>query len=296
KLALDRRSSFHGTHVSGIAAGNAGTCAPVGDDHPPTCGLSGVAPKAFLGNYRVFNVPSPVGHIAESPEIAEAFEQTVKDGMDVINFSGGGPQSEPLNDVLIAATNNVAAAGVVPVIAAGNDRDDYGLGTAGSPGTAPDAISVAAVSNNHVYGPALNVTASDATANVKGIPFVGAAGVEAPTSWSSAQTLVDVGSITGTDGKPVSRLLCGGPSDVNGAGSNLPPGSLKGAIALVSRGTCTFTSKTARAQAAGAVGIVFVDNRPGDANGIPVRLELAGGMIADIDGAVLRYFLCGHGG
>ena len=27
-------ASFHGTHVAGIAAGNAGTCAPAGQDHP----------------------------------------------------------------------------------------------------------------------------------------------------------------------------------------------------------------------------------------------------------------------
>src|SRR5262249_49147928 len=51
RLPLDRASSFHGTHVSGIAAGDAGTCAPAGRDHPATCGLSGIAPKAYLGNY-----------------------------------------------------------------------------------------------------------------------------------------------------------------------------------------------------------------------------------------------------
>src|SRR5262249_2877693 len=39
KLALDRAASFHGTHVAGIAAGDAGTCAPAGRDHPATCGL-----------------------------------------------------------------------------------------------------------------------------------------------------------------------------------------------------------------------------------------------------------------
>src|SRR5262245_21984076 len=59
RLALDRASSFHATHVAGIAAGDAGTCAPAGRHNPATCGLSGVAPKAFLGNYRVFNVPTP---------------------------------------------------------------------------------------------------------------------------------------------------------------------------------------------------------------------------------------------
>ena len=61
--------------------------------------------------------------------------------------------------MLIDAVDNVAAAGVVPVIAAGNDRDDYGLGSVGSPGTAPDAIAVAAVSNTHDFAPALRVTA-----------------------------------------------------------------------------------------------------------------------------------------
>ena len=145
RLALDRGASFHGTHVAGIAAGNAGHDGAGGGDHPATAGLSGVAPRAQVGNYRVFNVPTPVGHVANTPEIVAAFEAAVRDGMDVINFSGGGPQTDPANDALVEAVRNVAAAGVVPVISAGNDRDDYGLGSAGSPGTAPDAISVAAV-------------------------------------------------------------------------------------------------------------------------------------------------------
>ena len=33
--------------------GNAGTTAPAGTDHPETAGLSGVAPRAYVGNYRV---------------------------------------------------------------------------------------------------------------------------------------------------------------------------------------------------------------------------------------------------
>ena len=144
RLALDPEASFHGTHVAGIAAGNAGTTAPAGADHPETPGLSGVAPRAQIGNYRVFNVPTPAGHVGNTPEIVAAFESAVRDGMDVINFSGGGPQVDPASDAIIEAVRNVSAAGVVPVISAGNDRDDYGLGSAGSPGTAPDAISVAA--------------------------------------------------------------------------------------------------------------------------------------------------------
>ena len=286
KLPLDRKASFHGTHVAGIAAGDANTCAPAGNDHPPTCGLTGIAPKAFLGNYRVFNVPSPAGNEAESPEIAEAFEQAVKDGMNVINFSGGGPASEPLNDVLISAVDNVAAAGVLPVISAGNDRDDFGFGTAGSPGTAPDALTVAAVSNSQVFAPALGAF-NNAGQEVLHVPIQ--TGGSTPNAWASSnQQLVDVGSIIGTNGQPVDRRLCGSAADPNGTQNPLPANSLTASIALVSRGSCSFVSKAARAQAAGAVGIVLVDNRFGEANGIPVPLPIPSGMIADVDGAALR--------
>ena len=100
-----------------------------------------------------------------------AFESAVADGMNVINFSGGGPQTDPANDAMYETIHNVTLAGVVPVIAAGNDREDFGLGTAGSPGAAPDAIAVAATSNSHVFAPALAV--------VGGPPSLGAVPIQA---------------------------------------------------------------------------------------------------------------------
>ncbi|MBA2332286.1 MAG: S8 family serine peptidase, partial [Actinobacteria bacterium] len=293
KLAVDPKASFHGTHVAGIAAGNAGTTAPASRDHPEVTGLSGVAPRAQIGNYRVFNVPTFAGHIGNTPEIVAAFESAVRDGMDVINFSGGGPQTDPASDALIEAVRNVSAAGVVPVISAGNDRDDYGLGSTGSPGTAPDAISVAALSNTHVFAPALTVVASGAPESLTRIPFNGSGA----TTWASSdQPLVDVGTIVSTAGTPAPRNLCGPPGNLNGGPSPLPAGSLAGAIALVSRGDCVFVLKAARAKAAGAIGIVLVDNRPGEANGIPIQLVIPAGMISDLDGARLRAYLAGKGG
>jgi minor extracellular serine protease Vpr len=294
RLPLYRQASFHGTHVAGIAAGDAGTTALAGPDHPTITGLSGVAPRAWLGNYRVFNAPTPTGYDAFTPQIVAAFEAAVNDGMDVINFSGGGPQADPVSDALVEAVRNVANAGVVPVISAGNDRDDWGLGSSGSPGTAPDAISVAAVSNSHVFGPSLNVTTSDAPATLKNVPFSDI--LQVPSAWTTAdQTLVDVGTIVGTDGSPVERHLCGPAGDPNSRGT-LPPDSVRGTILLASRGTCAFVTKAANAQIGGAAGLVLVDNRFGEANFIPLQLPLDAGMVSDLDGARLRAYLDAKGG
>ena len=284
----------HGTHVSGIAAGDAGTTAPRGADHPATANLSGVAPRAWIGNYRVFTVPTPLGHQANTPEIVHAFESAVADGMNVINFSGGGPQSDPANDAMYETIHNVVEAGVVPVIAAGNDRDDYGLGSTGSPGTAPDAISVAATSNSHVFSPELSV--------VNGPPTLGAiplqtGGLRLPGAWSTRnQPIVDVATVLGSDKKPVEPHLCGSATAPNTSIGTLPRNAVKGKILLAQRGNCTFFSKALRAVRGGAIGLILIDNRFGEANPIPLRLPLPQGMISDLDGQQLRAYLDANGG
>ncbi|MGZ4334704.1 MAG: S8 family serine peptidase [Gaiellaceae bacterium] len=285
----------HGTHVSGIAAGDEGTSAPAGPDHPAVANLAGVAPKAWIGNYRVFTVPTPLGHEADTPEIVQAFEAAVADGMNVINFSGGGPQTDPANDAMFETIHNVSLAGVVPVIAAGNDREDFGLGTAGSPGVAPDAIAVAATSNSHVFAPALSVL--NGPPALGALPIQGAGGAKLPSGWATLdQTLVDVATVMGSDGKPVESHLCGSATEPNSALGTLPKGSVSGKIVLVSRGLCTFTSKAARAQIGGAIGIILVDNRFGEANPVPLNLPIPSGMISDLDGQQLRAFLGQNGG
>ena len=297
RLPVDPDESFHGTHVAGIAAGVEGTDAPNGRDHPFTPALTGVAPRAYLGNYRVFNAPTPIGNVANTPEIVSAFEDAVRDGMDIINFSGGGPQVDPINDAMYEAVANTVAAGVVPVISAGNDRDEFGLGSAGTPGTAPEAISVAAVSNAHVFAPTLSVTAPPAPQFLKQVPFVPAAGQPTPRAWLSGdQTLIDVGSLVGRNGQPVERTLCGTGRNPNGPTTPLAGRPLAGAIVLVFRGACTFVSKAARARRAGAVGMVVVDNRPGEPNPIPIPLGIPAGMVSDLDGARLRDYLAATGG
>jgi subtilisin family serine protease len=128
----------HGTHVAGIAAG----------DHDTDADgviVNGVAPRAYLGNYKVLTVPTPgFGLDGNSTEIAKAIDQAVKDGMDVINMSFGEPEVAPGRDIVVRAVNAAARAGVVPVVAAGNEYEDFGRGSVSSPANAAQAISVAA--------------------------------------------------------------------------------------------------------------------------------------------------------
>lgn len=144
---FDPKESDHATHVAGIAAGNHGPVPP-GASGP----VSGIAPRAYIGNYKALTIPTAGGFGLDgnSAELAAAIEAAVTDGMDVINLSLGEPEVDPARDLVVQAINAAADAGVVPAIAAGNDFDEFGFGSIGSPGTAANAISVAAVSKQKV--------------------------------------------------------------------------------------------------------------------------------------------------
>ena len=137
---FDPELSSHGTHVAGIAAGNANTAAA-------GTRISGVAPRAYLGNYKALTIPTDadVGLDGNSPELVAAIEAAVADGMDVINMSLGEPEIEPTRDIVVKALEAAARAGVVSVVSAGNDFDEFGRGSVGSPAAAPSAITVGAV-------------------------------------------------------------------------------------------------------------------------------------------------------
>jgi subtilisin family serine protease len=132
-LPFDPGESEHGLHVAGIVAGNEGTQAESGG----RVRVSGVAPRAYIGNYKALTVPTDadVGLDGNSPEIVAAIEAAVRDGMDVINLSLGQPEIEPTRDIVAAALDRAADLGVVPVVAAGNDYAEFGRGSLTSPGT-----------------------------------------------------------------------------------------------------------------------------------------------------------------
>lgn len=229
----------HGSHSAGVAAGSRVDLSGSGRR---AVTLAGVAPKAWIGSYRVF-APR-----AFDDNIIAAIEAAVQDGMDVINMSfGGDPLGDPLRDPIIRAAQNAIAAGVVATISAGNSGPDPS--TVGYPGAAPDAITVGAVSNAHYGVTSLGFLAS-ASASVPGniASLVGGACGDrctlpaAPVSAAMLDVDIVDGQLTG--------IAC----------SSLPGGSLNGRIALVQRGTCTFSSKAQNVQTAGAVAMVIYNS------------------------------------
>ena len=143
QLPFDPKQSDHGTHVAGIAAGDDGTLAS-------SVRIAGIAPRAYLGNYKALSVPSPdFGLNGNAPELVAAIEAAVRDGMDVINLSLGEAEIDPRRDIVVHALDAAAAAGVVPVVAAGNEYTDVGRGSVSSPATASRAIAAAAATGGH---------------------------------------------------------------------------------------------------------------------------------------------------
>ena len=212
----------HGSHVSGIAAGVANTCAPfVG------CTLSGIAPKAFLGAYNVF--PGNVTD-ASSADIAMAVDAAVADGMDVLNLSLGGTPTA--HDPLVTAVDNAVDAGVVVAIAAGNAGPSPG--TIESPGIAEKVITVGASTNPH---------------------FVGI-----PVTVSSIGTFGAALGQFNNFGMVTSAYATTSPAN----GCSAISTNLTGEIALIARGTCTFSTKIRNAQTAGATGVLVYNNVLGD--------------------------------
>ncbi len=185
---FDPTESFHATHVAGIAAGDHGTAAG-------STLISGVAPNAYLGNYKALTIPTPgFGLDGNSAELAAAVEAAVADGMDVINMSLGEPEVEPSRDLLVTALEGAAAAGVVPVIAAGNDFSDFGFGSVSSPGSAPSAITVAAADSRNVIASFSSAGPTPVSLQMK--PDVSAPGVSILSSVPAKQGTF--GELSGT--------------------------------------------------------------------------------------------------
>ena len=290
-----RDRSGHGTALAMIAAGETNT--------GPMATITGVAPKAWLGNYKIFGTPGVNDNTTYAAAI-QALEDAVADHMDIAVVAFGSlPLNGPLDtdtacattgvpssyqydcDIPAHAVENAVAMGMTVVVAAGNDaQSSYrtpALNSVDSPGTAPSAITVGSSTNAHILFAAVQLPGSNVPSNLQTLDAVVGDGVKLTAPLKAV--LQDVTSVDPTS------LAC----------SALPSGSLTGAIALIERGNCDFSTKINYAQQAGAIGVVLYQDpsHPTDPpfsvlgaenTGIPAM------MIYYADGVALKTYLASN--
>lgn len=277
----------HGTAVASLAAGAV--------HRTPLGTFTGIAPKAYLGNYKVFGSPG-VNDITFTDVVFSALDDAALDGMDVVTLSLSFPavfgpadtapaQCSDLPDGVSCdpwarVSQNFARLGVTLVVAAGNEGD-LGLylpatNSVRSPGTTPEVITVGASTNAHYLFQSVRVTGSGVPDSLQRIIGLFGNGPR-PDTAITAQIGV-AGSISG-DPKACSPIAAG---------------SLNGRIALVEAGNCLLRDKVANVQSAGARAVVFYraagDNfvfSPSSLAYTPIPLILIG----HDDGIALRDFI-----
>lgn len=246
----------HGTHVAATAVGNpvSGTVGSGGISIPVT--ISGVAPRAALISYKACqrdeSGQNPGGTCPGSATLA-AIEQAVRDQVAVINYSIGGSPRDPWAEVRTGTQGSTRAllaaraAGVLPVVAAGNNGP--GPGTVTSPGNAPWVVAVANATHDRILGTRLEGLAGP--------------GIPAGTSLPGASLSGGLGPRRVVHARDFGNALCGtGPTQgVNptGASNPFPPGTFSGEIVVCDRGIYARVEKGYNVLAAGAGGYVLAN-------------------------------------
>ncbi|MCR9279759.1 MAG: S8 family serine peptidase [Pseudomonadaceae bacterium] len=269
-----RDQDGHGSHVGATAAGNWGVDASIeGEDLGR---VSGIAPRARVAAYKIcWNGSFPPegfsGGCASSDAMA-AIDQAVADGVDVINYSIGGP-STTFGGADDIAFLFAADAGVFVAAAQGNSGPD--ADTTGTPAGVPWLTSVGATADNQVFNNGLDVVSSDASAT--GLYEGVEAAISLPLTESGAVTADLIAADDGVgDGTDACEALANADE-------------IAGNVALIQRGGCAFTDKFLNAQAAGASAVVVYNNAgsPFTMGGDGTGIEIPGLMISQADGGAI---------
>ena len=257
----------HGSHVAGIATGNA-YVADGNDGFVPSLEkvvTQGEAPDAQLLVMKVFGK----GGGAYDSDYFVAIEDAITLGCDAVNLSlGSSVAGYAYNDVYAETLSKLIDSNIVWCNSAGNNyywsehnigqygvdlyEDDVNFATGGSPATYNNTLSVASIDNVGMTGAPIYFNGSDEpvfyteTSGYGNKPMTTIAGeldfilVDGPG--------VDDNDHVGQEGDTFMAL-----------GEDL----IKGKIAMCSRGSSSFFAKANAAAAQGAAGVIIVNNQGG---------------------------------
>lgn len=254
----------HGTHVAGTAVGSTITT----EYNNNSVEISGVAPGAYLMAYKALYTGG-----GSNIMLIEALEHALEDGADVINNSwGGGYGTHPANSAYAEVFQSIEDAGVVAVVSAGNGG--AGAQTIGGPANLESVISVANTDHGRVFTSGMKLGDSD---------YI----VHKTSSTTAFDTVISA--------KPILAGVVD-PDNIEGC-SAFPANSFDGGFAVVSRGSCNFSTKATNAADAGAKALLVYNNRGGS----PITMSMGGVdavpafMVGQADGEMITAAVSAEG-
>ncbi|MFD2165448.1 S8 family serine peptidase [Thalassotalea euphylliae] len=263
----------HGSHVAGTTAGNVLSDVDAESQGVTFDRISGVAPHANIVSYQVClpGEDDAIGFNGCFPSLTVlAVEHAIEAGVDVLNYSVGGGSTDPWNDADALAFLAAREAGIHVATSAGNSGPE--AGTVGSPGDAPWISTVAAATHNRDI--------------VKYVSLGGENYEYASGTGPSFDAIIE---------GPLTNAAVVDAANFEGC-EEFSAGAFDGAIALISRGTCTFETKVVNATAAGAQAVIIHNNRDGDATITMSGLEgttVPSIMVSENNGAAMAAALEG---
>ena len=232
-----RDDDGHGSHTASTAAGNYGVDPEIGGNDLGVDLISGIAPRAYVAMYKVCweSDVSPAG--CSNADSVAAIDAAVADGVDVINYSIGSPDSALIGPVEIAFLG-ASDAGVFVANSAGNDGP--GEETVGSPASVPWLTASAASSLARTFEATATIHSGTSTLSVSGASV---------TAALPASPLLDAAE-SGKEGvEPEDAELC--------LPDTLDPAKVEGAVVLCKRGNNARVDKSLQVVLAGGVGMIL---------------------------------------
>ena len=259
----------HGTHTSSTSGGNhavpvSGAAAGIAPN-----GISGIAPRARLSMYKaLWSTESGDTAGGTTSDLVAAIDQSVADGVDVINYSVSGSLTNFADPAEIAFLF-AADAGIFVSASAGNSGPT--ASTVAHP--SPWVTTVAAGTHNR-DGRGSVTLGNGSTYNGASIA---ADAVTAP--------LVDANAV-GLPGADSTKLsLCYSSAD---GGAVLDPAKVAGKIVVCDRGVTGRTNKSLAVKEAGGVGMILVNT---SANSLNADLHVVPTVhLADTDRAAVNAY------
>ena len=264
----------HGSHVASTAAGNRRDVNILGNVRR----ISGVAPRANIVAFDICYTNLTTGQgLCPNVSAVEAVNRLVADGIvDVVNYSIGGGAS-PWSDAVSLAFLNAVNAGV------------YVAASAGNSGPGPNTMG-------H-HEPWVSSTASAQHGRSDIVMVLQVTGPQpVPGPLQAIEMNPGTGGISQTAAIPgTTRLVVSPRIDAADDGCvAYPAGTFAGAIAVVRRGTCSFSIKVDAAAAAGAVAVAIANNAAGGIiPSVPATTIPAFGILQS-DGNSLRDFVAAN--